>query len=71
MEIIQSTVGAPIQIIDSAFWIAREVKSMLNAVNARSGASEQAKKKVRCMLPNFRKAQNALLPFFCVALHQK
>jgi glutamate racemase len=43
LEIIQSTVGAPVQIIDSAFWVTKEAKSMLNAVSARNGASGNGK----------------------------
>jgi len=45
MEIIQSMVGAHVQLIDSAFWVAKEVKTMLNAVNARSGVSGAGKEK--------------------------
>jgi glutamate racemase len=47
MEAVQSAVGAGIQLLDSAYWTAREAKDILNAMNMRSaektGGMEQSR----------------------------
>ncbi len=40
MEVIQATVGARIQVLDSALWAAREAQEILGDLNALSGADE-------------------------------
>jgi glutamate racemase len=65
MEVIQGTVGTNIQLIDSAFWAAKEVQDILQALDATAGADVDGIGKSRFFVtdhsPNFEQAAGRFL----------
>jgi glutamate racemase len=65
MESIQSVVGAGIQLLDSAYWTAREAKDILSAMDILNGNNSNGKKQSRFfvtdMMEKFSESASAFL----------